>query len=571
MLSKKALNFLVIIALTTATFLWTFFIFHIAFLIIIFGATVTRYIGFEGSMHIREGSSSSSLVSSDTYFTVNVKLDKEEISSSDAIYLSKRLNNTLSSSMSIGSKDINIELIEYIPNAIESYVEDKELGKPVINLMVTSSGSGESVLLRDGEFKDNGDYILDFNSKKEFKKDVISLYIENEKLYMKHPKELKYLKMDDKSEGILSANDREPLVNRTLFTMGDSSFVLRKFAPYAITKLVSNPNIPLRNDGNNALRFKIDVDDVSKEVTIFGRAGVLAKKNHYRVNGVDIELFYGAKRIKLPFEIELKDFQLERYPGSMSPSSYASEVVLQDNKNGVNMPFRIYMNHILEYDGYRFFQSSYDQDERGTILSVNNDPGTLPSYIGYFLLAVGMFWSLFSKSNRFSKLSQKAKKASGSLAVFIFSILLLATNSELEATELNPTLKTIISFDRVHANKFGELIVQDSGGRMKPLDTLSTEILAKINRSSAIEILNYNLNANQVILGMMVRPDAYKDIKIIYTKDENINRLIGAKLDSKYASFSQFFEDSNNMRGYKLAQAVDEAIRKAPKDRNKNR
>jgi len=68
-------------------------------------------------------------------------------------------------------------------------------------------------------------------------------------------------------------------------------------------------------------------------------------------------------------------------------------------KNGISVsikkfPFKIFMNHVLDYNGYRFFQSSYDQDEKGTILSVNNDPGKWPTYLGYLLLGIGMFWNI---------------------------------------------------------------------------------------------------------------------------------------------------------------------------------
>ena len=64
------------------------------------------------------------------------------------------------------------------------------------------------------------------------------------------------------------------------------------------------------------------------------------------------------------------------------------------------------MNHILKYNGYRFYQSSYDNDEKGTILSVNHDgPGIFVTYTGYFLLSIGMFLSLFNKKSRFYFLS----------------------------------------------------------------------------------------------------------------------------------------------------------------------
>jgi cytochrome c-type biogenesis protein CcsB len=183
-----------------------------------------------------------------------------------------------------------------------------------------------------------------------------------------------------------------------------------------------------------------------------------------------------------------------------------------------------------------------------------------------------MFWSLFSKQNRFAKLAGKAQKAREGqskvlslLAVCAFALSFTPAHAE----ELDPALKTILSFDKTHADKFAQLVVQDSGGRMKPIDTLATEIMAKINRSAFLQIGSEKLSPSQVILGMMVRPDAYRDIKIIRTQDEKINILIGAKADALNASFSQFFVDPENMQGYKLSQAVEEASRKEPKHRDK--
>jgi cytochrome c-type biogenesis protein CcsB len=254
----------------------------------------------------------------------------------------------------------------------------------------------------------------------------------------------------------------------------------------------------------------------------------------------------------------------------MSPASYASEVELIDKKNGVDMPYKIYMNHILDYKNYRFFQSSYDRDEKGTILSVNHDPGTLPTYIGYALMALGMYWVLFSRKYRFGQLSKKARKAAQKKVVpaLLAVGMMLSVTPSTKAAELDPSIKTILSFNKAHAEKFGALIIQDTRGRMKPIDTLSTEILAKIHRSATLKVGNKELTSNQVILGMMIRPDIYKEIKLIRTGYTNVNEAIGTKKNAKYVAFSQFFQDPVNMRGYKLSAIVNEAARKAPGDRN---
>jgi len=544
------------------------FIFHSAFIIILLGAAVTRYIGYEGSMHIREGATSNSIISMDTYFITGAKVGDKKEESSKNVYLSKRSSNSLSSSLEIAGKKVSVDLVEYIPDAIETTVESKD-GDSILELMVTGGGQGEPVTLSEGEYYDSGTFVLDFNSNEKFDKEVISIYKIDDKLYMNHKIALKYLKMDDQSSGDLAVNEKEIFNNRTLYSTENGGFVLRKFLPHAKKEIVSNPNASPMNPGYDGLRFNIDVDGVSKSMLIYGQSGRIAQKYHKEVNGVDVYVAYGAKKIIIPFEIYLKKFELDRYPGSMSPASYASEVTLIDKEENIQLDYRIFMNNILEHRGFRFFQSSYDKDEKGTILSVNNDPGTLPTYIGYILLAIGMFWSLFSKHNRFSKLAKRAKDASLSHnASLIIALGILFSSTSSIAGDLSPKLKTVLSFDKAHATKFGSLIVQDSGGRMKPLDTLSTEILAKIYRGSSVAVGDEKLTPNQVILGMMIVPDAYRDMKIIRTKNEEINKLIGARVDAKYASFSQFFANAHSMEGYKLAQLVDNAVRKEPKNRD---
>jgi cytochrome c-type biogenesis protein CcsB len=146
----------------------------------------------------------------------------------------------------------------------------------------------------------------------------------------------------------------------------------------------------------------------------------------------------------------------------------------------------------------------------------------------------------------------------------LLALFLSFTVPESQAQE-NPIIKEITSFDKAHANRFGELVVQDSAGRMKPMDTLSTEILHKVNRSNGM----LGLNANQVVLGMMMRPDAWREIKMIRTSHKAVNELLGIDENEKYASFSQFFQYPSEIAGYKLNDAVEEASRKRPALRDK--
>lgn len=108
-------------------------------------------------------------------------------------------------------------------------------------------------------------------------------------------------------------------------------------------------------------------------------------------------------RRTIPFRVTLRSFHLLRYPGSHTPSSYESEVTIHDRRGSREV--RIFMNHIARVDGFRLYQSSYDPDEQGTILSVNYDPvGTPVTYVGYFLLIAGLVTAVGRKDSRLRKL-----------------------------------------------------------------------------------------------------------------------------------------------------------------------
>ena len=166
-----------------------------------------------------------------------------------------------------------------------------------------------------------------------------------------------------------------------------------------------------------------------------GGIGIIGEPIYFKLDSLFFKISYGSREIDLPFSIKLNDFQMERYPGSDSPSSYASEIsVIPMTKNSDEKVFdyRVYMNNILNYKGYRFFQASYFPDESGTILSVNQDrAGTLVTYLGYLMLLVSVISVLISKSTRFGTLSKRLNnKMSSFLIFFLFSSFLFASNQD---------------------------------------------------------------------------------------------------------------------------------------------
>src|SRR5690606_11188590 len=202
---------------------------------------------------------------------------------------------------------------------------------------------------------------------------------------------------------------------------------------------------------------------------------------------------FGSKIINTPFAIRLDDFILVRYPGSTNPSSFESEITVIDE--GKETPQHIYMNNVMDYKGYRFFQASYFPNEQGTVLSVNADWwGTNITYLGYFLLFFGMFATLFWKGTHFWRLNSQLKNLNQKkliLIPFLFLSGLISAQDSIQghsAPQLNPasqfthpdSLGQRMMVDKAHAEKFGRILVQDFEGRIKPMNTHALELLRKI-------------------------------------------------------------------------------------------
>ncbi|WP_170000035.1 cytochrome c biogenesis protein CcsA [Campylobacter sp. RM9328] len=341
-----------------------------------------------------------------------------------------------------------------------------------------------------------------------------------------------------------------------LSQLGDNSFSISQ----AIDDKIFNVNFSsyqaFPKGKRSVLNVKAGFDDKEqKEVSLRGGVGWLGEPQVIEQDGKQIMLAWGSKLVTLPFSVKLNDFELERYPGSQSASSYSSSVeVLQDDKKV--MDYKIFMNSPLNFSGYKLFQSSYDKDEQGTVLEVNKDPGKIPTYVGYFLLCFGFVANFFTKNSRFMKL---AKFIKNNATLFIFA-LVFATNSNLYA---NDDLKQFGKFTRSHANGvFAELLVQDFMGRIKPMSTEANEIVSKFAGQNSL----FGLSAEQIILGMSINPTLWQDLKIIKIKNSDIKKVLNLNESENFVSFSFMFDEKGE---YKLMSQSDEANAKPASQRSK--
>ena len=539
------------------------FLFHFSFLIIAIGALVTRYVGYEGIMHIREGQETNKMVSDVKTLQIVAMNGDKNASLERELYFSTMTKNSLSESLSVGDKTVNVELVKYLPTFSQEVLADPK-GSKILEIKISANGKGKIHYFKQGKIKDFGTFYVAYDAKNTLTdKPTFDINDNNGELRVKFPYILDTLDMGTKKSAELKSGENV-FHRRMLYRFGSNAIVLKSIHEKGTLKTVSH-DIKTQSGKAELIQLKVSVGEKSKVETFKVFKGQIGELKTLSLDGVNVQMRIGAKIIFLPFAIKLEKFKLERYPGSMTPSSYASDVVLIDKEKNINKPYKIYMNHILDHRNYRFFQSSYDQDEKGTILSVNHDPGTWPTYMGYILLALGMIWSLFIPTGRFQKLLKGARKLQSTAAVVMIALFLAFAPQQAQAS--TPALdaaiqKQIQAYDKAHTQKFGMLAVQDHQGRMKPMDTIAHDVISKITGKSSI----FGLEPNQMFLGMIMQPELYQDVPMIKIGHKKIALDLGLPEDTKYAKFSDFFNKKDNE--YKLYDQVTASSRKKPLEKS---
>ncbi|MDC1063672.1 cytochrome c biogenesis protein CcsA [Flavobacteriales bacterium] len=525
--------------------------FHMAFIIILIGSAITRYHSFEGMMHIREGEESNIIVSDDTFLQVRVDNRKLQLDYDKKLYLSGISNNNFSIPLDFLDNKISIEYVDFLPNVRDTFLQS-ENGVQTLHLVVPGDNGMQSEYLKINEQRKIKNNVFAFNNMSDF---AINIYYKDSILYCKAPFEVQYMKMSDRSSDSFSANTEFVLSQRTLYSVNDLNFVLKDIIENGNDDIYSSSNV-MSDGSTDALKVKINCNEESKEVILYGGKGFTSNLKEYKVGGLYFNISYGSKNYYTPFSIKLRDFQLERYPGSMSPSSFAAEVTVKDGK--LNEDHRIFMNTVLDYRGYRFFQSSYDQDELGTILSVNHDLlGTLVSYLGYFLLALGMITVFFTSKTRFAFLNKQLNKIKSKVAL-LTAALFLSINVTAD-TNLDSLLNAnIINVE--HIKNFEKLLIQDNGGRIKPVNTICSEFLRKIARKNKIA----EQNPTQIVVGMMKNPKLWSNVPMIKISHDKLKLLL--QTEESRVSFRTFFSEDGD---YILKDEVDRVNSKVPIDRDK--
>ena len=548
---------------------WATLTLHLSFIFILLGAFITRYHGFEGMMSIREGATENTFLSQKTYLTtyidgdfkINGQLQRRV--HEDEVDFSPRLLNTYELKTAYNTTPILIELVNFIAGAEEDIIPTDD-GDYYLKIVEAGDGAPHNHFLKLGQVSSIHNVLYALNKPTD---GAINITYSEDNLTIQSPYEGEYMTMATGFQGQLVKDSIQPLALRSRYIIGNQAIVFPKPVVKGAFDIVKKSAL-LKGD-EDGIALKITANGSTKTIKLLGGKGSNNPFKDIEVGGLEFNFKYGSKLLELPFEIKLNDFIAERFPGTeKSYASFESKVTVVDPLEE-DFDFHIYMNNILNHQGYKFFQSSFDPDEKGTVLSVNHDYwGTWFTYLGYYLLYFGLMAILLSKHARMESLRRqldKIKKKKSQLAVIVLFLVSMSgfaqTSHGSDHVNLRPTQTQLDSILKLNitpvneADRFGHLVIQDTDGRMKPINTYASELLRKLSKKDVYQ----TFDANQVFLSMQESPQLWYNVPLIYLKAkkaDTIRTLLGLNKTAKYAALVDFLSPNLD---YKLGPYLEDA------------
>lgn len=597
---------------------WPLLVFHLAFILIFVGGAITRYISFEGSMHIREGESNNEIISDASFFKVQITNGEEALAYKDVpviltsrqvpFYL-KPFQKEYAAEYDFMGQRLKMRVLDYIPRAQDSLVASST-GKNILHLVTLIEGKRENKYIPSGSVQLIQNMLVSYNKETP---GAVNIQEEAGNLVINSPVGGGYMIMASQEKGELQAERKQPFHLRSLYTLGSLTFVIPQ-APSKGEIIHFEGDKRTHENEADLVKLELSTNNATDTVSFYGGKGITSFQHQSEIGGLTVSIGYGSKIYYTPFELKLRKFKMEKYPGSNSPASYSSDLAIVEKQS--ETPYTIYMNHVLDHQGYRFFQSSFDPDEKGTVLSVNHDFwGTTTTYIGYTFLFLAMFVTLFWKGTRFSKLNEQLSalsKQKASLLLLLFMPFGASYAQEIDMhgpsrgdqllksdeqghqhqhnhvhthdsavqSENRPDLSmpvpskiqdpaqfaASVKLSKSHAANFGSLLVQNFDGRIEPINTLALEILRKLHHKDQF----YELDANQFLLSVSTQPFDWAQVPLIKVNAKGGPELLNrVKADPKgYTSLLNLITLKDNKATFILEDEYQQAFAKKPADQN---
>ncbi len=606
---------------------WPVLVFHLSFILLFIGGAITRYISYEGIMHIREGETSNEIVTDKNYFKIQIEEKGDVLTYKEIPYLMSPLHKDFNANYDYHGKKISVKALDFVQRKKDSLVADAN-GAEYLHFVSAGEKGRVNYYLKPGESKSLGGTLVTYNRPID---GAIEFKSENGQLFIKTPVDANFMVMATQKTDSIKQNVFQPLSLRSLYTINN----IRIVVPEGLKKgrltayegdRKKDQNVP------DALTVEVQGPKTKQNVELVVEKGNPNLFKQITLDGMNIMVGFGPKVYTTPFALKLEDFVMETYPGSSSTSAYESHVQIIDE--GKQTPYKIYMNNVLNHKGYRFFQASFDADRQGTVLSVNHDFwGTLITYIGYFFLFTAMFVVFFWKGTHFWKLNSMLKNISKKKTAAIVALFLtlglnaqkIETHGTSDGSRENPQIvqqksgthvhedgtehsddahkaetqtqnqpqpqqnsvarsfnqmRTISADDAIarakvskeHADKFGYLLVQNYEGRIVPISTQALDVLRKLYKSDTFKGSDGKyLTATQWFLAVNVDTPSWTMVPMIkiINGGEALKKKAKANEQGYTSLMNMFPADENGNLHYVLEEDYNIAFRKKPAEQSK--
>ncbi len=252
----------------------------------------------------------------------------------------------------------------------------------------------------------------------------------------------------------------------------------------------------------------------------------------------------GMKEEKLPFSLCLQKFEAKMHDGTNAVADYSSKFTVIDGDD--KSEGEVSMNNIYSHRSYRLYQSSYDEDGKGSVLAINADPYGIPvTYTGYVLLFISLVWMLFDPKGGYRKLLKSPLLKKGALITAL--ILSMGNIQTLHAESATGNLQNAV-LPKETAEKFGELHILYND-RICPVQTFALDFCKKIYGARSYQ----GLTAEQVLSGWVFYGNTWANEPFIKIKSGEMKTAMNLP---DYASLNTFF--NREMGGYTIGQYVQE-------------
>ena len=252
----------------------------------------------------------------------------------------------------------------------------------------------------------------------------------------------------------------------------------------------------------------------------------------------------GMKEEKLPFSLCLQKFEAKMHDGTNAVADYSSKFTVIDGDD--KSEGEVSMNNIYSHRSYRLYQSSYDEDGKGSVLAINADPYGIPvTYTGYALLFISLVWMLFDPKGGYRKLLKSPLLKKGALITAL--ILSMGNIQTLHAESATGNLQYAV-LPKETAEKFGELHILYND-RICPVQTFALDFCKKIYGARSYQ----GLTAEQVLSGWVFYGNTWANEPFIKIKSGEMKTAMNLP---DYASLNTFF--NREMGGYTIGQYVQE-------------